>query len=63
MGEPVRLSAEEVYRKVKTGAVLLVCAYEDEGRFRGMQLEGALSLPEFRSMLPGLRKDQEIVFY
>ncbi len=63
MKEPTRIASEEVYKKLKSGALLLVCAYEDETMFRTMQLEGAISLDEFRSRLSSLPKDQEIVFY
>jgi hypothetical protein len=63
MTEPKRITPEEVHQKLKTGKVLLVCAYEDEAKFRKMQLQGAISLNEFKSKLPSLIKDQEIVFY
>ena len=63
MKEPLRVAPEEVYHKLKSGTLLLVCAYEDEIRFRTMQLEGAISLREFKSRLSFLPKDQEIVFY
>jgi len=63
MSEPRRVTAEEVYGKLKSGKALLVCAYEDEMKFKAMQLEGAISLNEFRAKLPSLAKDQEIVFY
>ena len=63
MSEPERVTAEEVYKKLKSGTTLLVCAYEDEQKFKAMQLEGAISLNEFTSKLSSLPKDQEIVFY
>jgi len=63
MTEPQRVTVEEVYEGLKSGKVLLVCAYEDEAKFKRMQLEGAISLSEFRSKLPSMAKDQEIVFY
>ncbi len=63
MSEPKRVTAEEVYDKLKYGKVLLVCAYEDEEKFRKLQLEGAISFNAFKSKLPSLSKDQEIVFY
>ena len=58
-----RISPEGVRRGLESGRLLLVCAYEDESRFRRMQLEGAISFQEFQSRLPQLAKDQEIVFY
>jgi hypothetical protein len=63
MTEPIRVTPEEAYEKLKSGKTLLVCAYEDEAKFKKMQLEGAISLSEFISQLPELANDQEIVFY
>ena len=59
-----RVSVKEVHRKMLPKAgLLLVCAYDTEERFREMELEGAISWPEFQKRLPSLAKDQEIVFY
>ncbi|MCX5919503.1 MAG: ArsR family transcriptional regulator [Deltaproteobacteria bacterium] len=58
-----RISPREVRQGLESGRLLLVCAYEDEARFRRMQLEGAISFSEFQSKLPSLSKDQQIVFY
>jgi hypothetical protein len=63
MAEPERITPEETYHKSKAGKTLLVCAYEDETKFKMMQLQRAISLNEFKSKLPSLTKDQEIVFY
>jgi len=63
MADPVRVTPEEIYEKLKSGKVILVCAYEDETKFKKMQLEGAISFNEFKSKLPSFPKDQEIVFY
>jgi len=63
MEGPKRVTAGEVYGKLNSGEALLVCAYEDEMKFRTMRLGGAISLNEFKSKLPTLPKDQEIVFY
>jgi len=63
MSEPKRVTSEEVYDKLKSGKTLFVCAYEGEMKFKAMQLEGAISLDEFKSKLSSLAKDQEIVFY
>ena len=63
MIEPERISPKEVRRKVQSGKALLVCAYDDEEKFRNMHLEGAISFQEFQSRLPSLSKDKEIVFY
>ncbi|HUL23732.1 MAG TPA: ArsR family transcriptional regulator [Thermodesulfobacteriota bacterium] len=63
MEEPKRVTVGEVYDKLKSGKALLVCAYEDEMKFKAMRLGGAISLNEFKSKLSSLAKDQEIVFY
>ena len=63
MSEPERISPTEVREKLIAGKALLVCAYEDEAKFKIMQLQGAISLNEFKSKLASLPKDQEIVFY
>ncbi|NUO09493.1 MAG: ArsR family transcriptional regulator [Candidatus Brocadia sp.] len=63
MAEPVRVTPKDIFEKVKSGTTLLVCAYEDDARFRQMKLQGGISLNEFKSRLPSLSKDQEIVFY
>jgi hypothetical protein len=63
MGEAKRITPEEVYEKLKSGKALLVCAYEDEAKFKKMNLQGAISFNAFKSKLPSLGKDQEIVFY
>jgi hypothetical protein len=63
MTEPERITPEEVHQKLETGKVLLVCAYEDESKFRKLRLQGTISFSEFKSKFPSLSRDQEIVFY
>ncbi len=63
MTEPVRIPAEEARKKVTSGEAILVCAYEDEEKFRKMHLEDAISLQEFKTRLPSLSREQEIIFY
>ncbi len=63
MTEPKRITPEEVHQKLKADKALLVCAYDDEAKFKMVQLQGAISLNEFKSKLPSLEKDQEIIFY
>ncbi len=63
MAEPKRVTAEEIHQRLKSGVALLVCAYEDDAKFKRLQLQGAISLNEFKSKLPSLAKDHEIVFY
>jgi len=63
MEEPRRVTPEEVHQRVKEGRTLLVCAYEDEEKFKRLRLKGAISLGELKSKLSSLSKDQEIIFY
>ena len=63
MPEPERVTPKEVHQKLESSTILLVYAYDDETKFKQMQLQGAISLNEFKSKLPSLTKAQEIVFY
>ena len=63
MTEPTRLSPQQTREKVFAGSALLVCAYEDNDKFKNNHLDGAISFSEFQSQLPSLSKEQEIVFY
>ena len=58
-----RISPQDAHRRVTAGQALLVCAYEDEEKCGTMMLEGAITLKAFESKLPGLTKDQSIIFY
>jgi hypothetical protein len=58
-----RISPQDTYRQVTSGQAILVCAYEDEKTCNTMMLQGAISLKEFESRLPNLKKDQPIIFY
>ncbi len=63
MSEPIRIPPEEVRQKVLSGSTLLVCAYDDDEKFKKMHLEGAISFNEFKSKITSLSKEQEIIFY
>ena len=63
MAEVIRMSPKEVRKKVTPGAALLVCAYDNEEKFKQFHVKGAIPLSEFRSKLPFLNKDHEIIFY
>lgn len=63
MPEAKRITPAEARRKAQSGEALLVCAYESEELCRRMRLEGSISLGELQARLPGLGKDQEIIFY
>lgn len=63
MGEIARTNPADARRAVLAGRALLVCAYDSEEKFGQMQLEGSVSLGQFRERLPTLDKAQEVVFY
>ncbi len=63
MAEPQRVSPEEAQKKVKASTALLVCAYDDDEKFKKMTIEGAISFSSLQSRLPSLSKDQEIILY
>lgn len=63
MSDAVRISATEVRARVKSGEALLVCAYDNDDKFKAHQLEGAVSLTEFKTLVTTLAKDREMVFF
>ncbi|MDR9768830.1 ArsR family transcriptional regulator [Acetomicrobium sp.] len=50
-----KISPQEARQEVQSGKALLVCAYEDEERYKKVRLEGAISLKEFRN------KEQDLI--
>jgi len=63
MTEPTRLPVADARQKVGAGTALLVCAYDDDEKFKNNNLQGAISFADFRTKLPSLSTDQEIIFY
>jgi rhodanese-related sulfurtransferase len=63
MTRHARISPGKAKQKVKAAEALLVCAYEEDEKFKEMQLEGAVSYKEFKKKVASLPKDQEIIFY
>ena len=63
MVEPIRVTPEYAKNQVTLGKALLVCAYEEEQKFRNMHLSGAISLQEFAARAATLPKELEIIFY
>ena len=61
--EITRIKPQEARQRVALGQALLVCGYEDEEKFKAFRLDGAISFNEFKSRLPSLAKNQEIIFY
>jgi hypothetical protein len=58
-----RVKPTEARHKVQSEEALFVCAYESEKMCDRMRLDGALTLSELSSRLPGIAKDEEIIFY
>ena len=63
MADIERISPQQALRHIAEKAALLVCAYDSEEKFQQNRLLGAVSLSEFHSRVPGLSRDQEIIFY
>lgn len=63
MSEPVRIPPQEVREKISVGSAMLVCAYDDAQKFKNNHLQGAVSISEFKTALPALSKESEIIFY
>ena len=63
MAKHERVSPEGARDKVKSSEALLVCAYEEDEKFKQMRLEGATSYSEFKKKVASLPKDKEIIFY
>lgn len=63
MPEVNRVSASSIKKGVESGSTLLVCAYDDDAKFRSFHLEGAIPLSEFKVRVQGLAKDSHVVFY
>jgi hypothetical protein len=58
-----RIDPAAARREVQAGRALLVCAYEDDARYRELKLEGSISFHAFEQKLASLPRTQEIIFY
>ena len=63
MIDPKRITPTEAKEKMSSEKTMLVCAYDDNQKFEKVHLQGAISLSDFKSSLPSLSKDKEIIFY
>ena len=61
MADIERISVKQA--REKANQALLVCAYDNEAKYRIVNLEGSISLAHFQSRLASLPKTQEIIFY
>ena len=63
MAVPIRISAEEVYRKLKSSDAILVCAYDSDEKYERSKIENSIPYSRFKSTFPNIPKTQEIIFY
>ena len=63
MKDPIRISPQETWDKINDESAFLVCAYDDDNKFKQVHLKGAISLTEFKSKLSSVPKEKEIIFY
>jgi len=63
MADIERFSVEEAHGKAERHQALLVCAYDDEAKYRMFNLDGSMSLASFQAKVGSLPKTQEIIFY
>jgi rhodanese-related sulfurtransferase len=63
MADIERINVQEAHRKATAKQALLVCAYEDEAKYRVFNLDGSIPLSRFQSQVDSLPKTQEIIFY
>ncbi len=63
MAIPIRLSAEEVHRKLKSSDAIFVCAYDSDEKYEHVRIEDSIPFSQFKSMLPTIPKTKEIIFY
>jgi rhodanese-related sulfurtransferase/quercetin dioxygenase-like cupin family protein len=64
MRKPGLISAVDAHELLRTDpAAVLVCAYEKDEDFQHNDLEGAISLSEFRRRTDSIPRDENVIFY
>lgn len=63
MIEVPRITPQEVRPRILSGEALLICAYEDDAKFRALHLDGAIPFSTFAANHAGITKSRELVFY
>lgn len=58
-----RVTPEYTDEKVTSGDGCLICAYDDNEKFKQNNLKGAISLDEFNNQVKDLPKEKELIFY
>ena len=57
------VSPKDIFEKVQTGEILLVCAYPDDEKFAKNHLKGAISFKDFEAQIKDAGQSKLIVFY
>jgi rhodanese-related sulfurtransferase len=63
MDDIPRIDVCDPHRRVQSGYALLVCAYDNEGEYRRLRLEGGTALVTLQRRAPSLSREREIIFY
>ena len=63
MADIERISVEQAHQRVNANHALLVCAYDDEVKYRMFNLDGSIPLSSFQARIDALPQTQEIIFY
>jgi rhodanese-related sulfurtransferase len=59
-----KINANNAHELLRTDpAAVLVGAYGEEEEFRQNDIEGAISLSEFRRRMDSIPKDENVIFY
>ena len=58
-----RVSPEEARGEVESGRALLVCAYDDEAKYRQMRLQHAVTLHDLQRRVDSIPRNQTLIFY
>jgi hypothetical protein len=58
-----RVGVDEARREVEAGRALLVCAYDDEAKYRQLRLENAIALHDLQRRVDSVPRNQTLIFY
>jgi uncharacterized protein (TIGR02284 family) len=58
-----RVDVQDARKRVQAGNSMLVCAYDDDEKFRKNNLEGAISYATFEARKDEIPRSRELIFY
>ena len=58
-----RVGVEETRCEVAAGRALLVCAYDDDAKYRKLRLENSVSLHDLQRRVESVPRNQTLIFY